>query len=140
MQDLQKVLDEVEHCSMTTDFWTSRACEGFVTVTCHIIDKEWNYLSYVLNTYQVTILSHTAEKKASELKAVTNRWNITEKVIRIVMDNASNMTVAVRLTPWKNLHVPCFAYTLNLIIQKANRSDTVLVELRRRYRDIVTFF
>ena len=37
VQELQKVLDEVEHCSMTTDFWTSRACESFVTVTCHFI-------------------------------------------------------------------------------------------------------
>ena len=106
-------------------------------MTCHFIDKEWNYLSYVLNTYNVTT-SHTAENIASELKAVTNKWNITEKVICTVTDNASNMTAAVRLTPWK--HLPCFAHTLNLIVQNAINSDTALVELCKRCRNIVTFF
>ena len=48
------------------------------------------------------------------------------------------MTAAVRLTPWK--HLPCFAHTLNLIVQNAINSDEALVELRRRCRNILIFF
>ena len=56
---------------------------------------------------------HTAEYIADELKRmhITDEWNITEKVVAIVTDNAANIVAAVRLNGWR--HVPCFAHTLN---------------------------
>ena len=72
--------------------------------------------SYVLATYQVNV-SLTAENVAKELKKVASEWKITEKVVCITTDNASNMVAGVHLTGWK--HLPCLAHPLNLIVCEA---------------------
>ena len=88
-------------------------------------------------TYQVRV-HHTAENIAAELKKVTDDWAISDKVGCIVTDSAANMTAAARLTGWKSL--PCFAHTLNLIVQEATEKDKELARLRQKSRSIVTYF
>ena len=48
------------------------------------------------------------------------------------------MIAAARLTGWR--HLPCFAHTLNLIVQEATEKDAELAELRQKCRSIVTYF
>ena len=43
---LRKELEEVTHCSITTDCWTSRATEGYITVTCHYTGASTNGIEY----------------------------------------------------------------------------------------------
>ena len=45
---LVEMLKSVQHLSLTTDCWTSRANEAFTTVTCHFIDQEWELKASVL--------------------------------------------------------------------------------------------
>lgn len=135
-ETLLSLLETVESCSLTTDFWTSKATESYITVTCHFVDN-WELKSCVLSTYQVTG-SHTAEKIASELKLVAEKWKIVGKITCVVTDNASNMTAALRLAQLKS--VPCFAHTLNLIVQASINKDDILTDLRKKCRDIVSFF
>jgi len=45
-------------------------------------------------------MEHTAEHIAGELRRVTDEWGISNKVAAIVIDNASNMVAAVRITGW----------------------------------------
>ena len=40
--DLREALAEVQHVALTTDCWTSRAQEGFMTVTAHFLDDKWS--------------------------------------------------------------------------------------------------
>ena len=136
-ESLLHVIEDIESCSLTTDFWTSRANESFITVSCHFIDQEWVLKSYILCTHRVTG-SHNAVKIASELQNIASKWKITEKISCIVTDNAANMVAAVRATPWK--HIPCMAHTLNLIVQESLNKDRCLVDLRAKCRHIVTFF
>lgn len=42
---------------------------------------------------------------------------ILEKVLAVTSDNAANIKAAIRLLKWKQ--IPCFAHTLNLIVQSA---------------------
>ena len=81
-----------------------------------------------MNTYQGTE-SHTAE----HLKSIAIKWKINEKIIAVITDNAANVLAAVRLTGWRS--IPCFAHTLNLIVQ-----DEKIADLRQRCRHIVTLF
>ena len=65
----QEVKDELNHASavcLTTDIWTSRISQSYMTVTCHFIDSSWQLKSYVLETFHLSV-SHTAENIASEL-------------------------------------------------------------------------
>ena len=110
----EEVKDELNHASavcLTTDIWTSSISQSYMTVTCHFIDNSWHLKSYVLETVHLSV-SHTAENIASELIRIANEWSISEKVVALVTDNASNAVAAARLTGWK--HIPCFAHTLNL--------------------------
>jgi len=65
---------------------------------------------------------HTAENIAEELNA----------------DNAANIVAAVRLNGWR--HIPCFAHTLNLVVQDSLAADPPLSCIQRKCRDIVSYF
>lgn len=47
----------------------------------------------------------------------------------MVSDNPANMIAAVRLTGWRSL--PCFAHTLNLIVQESMAKDAELTDLKK---------
>ena len=100
----QEVKDELNHASavcLTTDIWTSRISQSYMTVTCHFIDNSWQLKSYVLETFHLK----TQQKNiASELIRIANEWSISEKVVALVTDNASDAVAAARLTGWK--HIP----------------------------------
>uniref|UniRef100_A0A1X7TDA6 HAT C-terminal dimerisation domain-containing protein n=1 Tax=Amphimedon queenslandica TaxID=400682 RepID=A0A1X7TDA6_AMPQE len=46
---LLQELKSIDHCCLTTDMWTSRATQGYLTVTCHYINEEMELKSAVLN-------------------------------------------------------------------------------------------
>ncbi len=48
-----KVLDglkKAENVAITTDGWTSRTCQSYITVTAHVITTEWEMKSFMLQT------------------------------------------------------------------------------------------
>ena len=122
---LIEVLGKIESCTLTTDFWTSRANESYITVTCHFIDGTWETQIICIEHLQCHWFSQ-CRRVAEELKY---KWKISDKITCVVTDNASNMTAALKLTDWKNL--PCFAHTINLIVQEAVNKDSVLAALRK---------
>ena len=40
-QELKAKLGEIKFCSLTTDLWTSRATQSYLTVTCHFFSSDW---------------------------------------------------------------------------------------------------
>lgn len=58
---------------------------------------------------------HTADNLADNLLRIAREWNITDKIVACVSDNAHNITLAIHKTSWK--HLPCFAHTINLIVR-----------------------
>lgn len=127
----------IQWCSLTTDLWTSKATQGYMTVTCHFLTEDWELRSVVLETTHVAV-SHTADNLASALGAIINTWNISGKIVRVVTDGASNITATLRLMELRHLY--CFAHTTNLIVTHALECDTDVVELRKKCRDVVTYF
>ena len=86
----------------------------------------------VLSTIHVSN-AHTAENLAAELMSITDKWEIC-----VLTDNASNIVAGVRLNGWK--HLPCFAHTLNLIVQDSLKADTQLAEIEKKCCKIVSYF
>ena len=134
---LKSKLSEIKYCSITTDLWTSCQTIGYITVTCHFISSDWKLISVVLSTINVTG-DHTAENIAEELKQITDEWNISEKLVASVTDNGANMVAGIRLNGWK--HLPCFAHTLNLVVQDAIRSDSKVSAIKEKCKKIVAYF
>ena len=67
-----------------------------MTITCHYLTENWDLTSLVLETFHFE-LSHTAENIADSLRTAAEKWNISEKIIAIVTDNASNIVAAVKI-------------------------------------------
>ena len=130
-------LQEAKYVAITTDTWTSRVTESYLTVTAHYIDDEWNLKCHVLETLQMTT-AHTSANLASELKTIFESWNIQDKICRIVTDNAANIVKAV--TDLKYQHLPCFAHTLNLTVKDGIKQTGELTVVLKKIKDIVAFF
>ena len=102
------------HVALTTDLWTSKATEAYLTVTCHYITDEWDIANKVLLTREMPE-RHTGLHIAERLRQAVSEWQIPEdRVSAIVRDNASNMNVAVEEVGWED--VRCFGHTLQLAI------------------------
>lgn len=115
-QQLQQAIQDVIAVTLTTDLWTSRNTEAYITVTCHFVNKDYKLNSKVLTTSQMNG-PHTADNIATSLKQIIEEWNLQNKVMAIVTDNAANMKAAIQIL--KLRHLPCYAHTLNLVVTQA---------------------
>ncbi|CAG8661889.1 10401_t:CDS:2 [Ambispora gerdemannii] len=112
------------HLSYTTDLWTSNQTLGYMAVTCHFIDKDWNLQKLILS-FKVISAPHTGIAISDMLFKCFNDWNVT---LAITMDNATSNDAAIidikRKLREQNmliangslLHQRCCAHILNLIV------------------------
>ncbi|KAL7724710.1 hypothetical protein ACLKA6_014000 [Drosophila palustris] len=113
---LKDILSNIRHCAATTDEWTSRANDHYLTVTCHFLTNDFQMKSAVLSTDKLqNDQDQTTERIASSLHKILFEWGVESKVSAIVTDNAASMIKACVILQ-KRL-MPCFAHTLNLIMQ-----------------------
>lgn len=134
VEKVQNDLKCIEACSITADGWTSDANDSYIAITIHYLSDECQFRSALLDCF-VYNERHTAENIASEIKAVCTKWNVERKVVAIVSDNAANMVAAARILGWA--HIPCFAHTLNLIIQHALKE---IKEIQAKTKTVVEYF
>lgn len=117
-----------EHCrlSITADAWSSRVYKGFMVVTAHFIDKNWNMKSVIIE-FDRFYTPHTGEAVEAFLRDVIERWGISQRVQAVTTDSASDMIRGMSLLHrWlssidpnmpqlrSHFHIRCFAHVLNL--------------------------
>ena len=133
-----KGLTAANYVALTTDGWTSRSTESFITVTAHYIDAEWELKSPVLQTRPLHS-SHTSSNLAEVLVDAVHEWNLGRPDdITISTDNAANIVKAVGEAGFHQ-HVPCFAHTVNLSVQRGIAVRD-MSRLLGRIRAVVSFF
>ena len=79
-----------------TDIWTSRTVQSYITVTVHFLTEDWILDSRVLVTHEM-MERHTGVNIAECLREIAKDWNLDNKVVAVVHDNASNMVLACDL-------------------------------------------
>ncbi|KAL3208585.1 hypothetical protein MRX96_038990 [Rhipicephalus microplus] len=78
MHSLQAVIDGgVEAISITTDSWTSRANESYLSVTCHIMDSSFQLHVHALACTEMAD-AHTAKNFVLFLKSVMKEWALPD--------------------------------------------------------------
>uniref|UniRef100_A0A674MCS2 BED-type domain-containing protein n=1 Tax=Takifugu rubripes TaxID=31033 RepID=A0A674MCS2_TAKRU len=135
-QTQKTVKDSIQSASslvLTTDMWTARTTESYLTVSGHFIDKNWKMQSCNLATIHVAV-QHIADNIAELLTKITDEWGTTNKIHAVVTSGAT----AVRKTCWK--HIPCFSHTLNLIVKDSIKACTSLESSLDKCSAIVRFF
>ena len=111
MQEMDGVEYLYYYQSTTTDCWTSQQTKGYMTVTLHFINAQWQLRSRVLSTSTTQVGgSDDAQNLAPGMQKVFQARGISEKVKTITSDNSPNVKAAVELLQVK----PCFTHTLNL--------------------------
>ena len=133
---VKAALSSARVVALTTDGWTSRATESYVTVTSTHITPDWTLKNFVLQTRAMPE-SHTGVNIAGVIKEAAAEWGVSS-YSPLVTDNAANMVVAAQHLNSKP-HIGCFAHCLNLAAQKALKVDTVS-RLLARVRKIVGYF
>lgn len=135
---LKSMLQNVSHVALTTDCWTSKAVDGYITVTCHFINSRFELKSAVLATQKLlTPTNHTAKSMAETLQAVMTEWDVYKKVVCVVTDNDATIKKSCEILQLKNL--PCCSHTLNLIVQEALKLPS-LNDIFCKCKRIVAFF
>lgn len=109
--------------------------DSYIAVTCHYVDIQNEELKSVLLSCFLSTERHTSENLANDLRDVLEEWNVIEKVVAIVSDNAANIVNAVTLMRIK--HIPCFAHSLNLGVQTGLRA---IDDLHSKTKTIVAHF
>ncbi|XP_046399928.1 E3 SUMO-protein ligase ZBED1-like [Ischnura elegans] len=131
--ELKEKIKKVTFCSITADGWTSATNDSYLAVTAHFICNG-QLQSALLDCIYFTD-RHTATNIADEIHRIIRSWDLDSKVVALISDSAANMLAAAKILGWT--HIPCFAHTLNLIVQNA------LVEvkdLQNRVKKVVEFF
>ncbi|KAJ0981634.1 hypothetical protein J5N97_009889 [Dioscorea zingiberensis] len=134
--------------AITTDMWTaSNQKKGFMAITAHFIDNNWNLQSLVLRFLYVPC-PHTSAVLSKELLKCIFDWNIERKLSTLTVDNCSTNDAIVdilvsKLNPshlllrGKLIHMRCCAHILNLIVQDGLK---VMGDGIERVRDSVAFW
>ncbi|KAA8516213.1 hypothetical protein F0562_019392 [Nyssa sinensis] len=126
---LKTLFKSINKVNITTDMWKSSNQKiGYMVVTGHFIDSDWNLQKQVLNFFHVPP-PHSGVIVADALQKCFIEWGIEDKVATITMDNARYNDVALRIlkdnfTLKKKLsfggrifHVRCCAHIINLLVQ-----------------------
>ena len=85
---------EVHFMAITTDIWTSRANDAYLSLTMHFVDSSWDMISCVLATAPFPE-HHTAVNIVDKVKQVVEEYNIDINcLLAVVHDQCSNMQLA----------------------------------------------
>lgn len=107
---------EVEYFASTTDLWSSRTTEPYMSFTVHYITENFEMKTRCLETAYFPE-SHTGENIAATLRDVLTSWGLKEEQqICITTDNGANVVKAAELNKWERLQ--CFGHRLHLAIGK----------------------
>ncbi|CAG8839341.1 35616_t:CDS:2, partial [Gigaspora margarita] len=136
MENLKLFLaTEIKTCRLTCDLWTACSKSGYIDVTCHFINSNYE-LKEALLAIKYVPYPHDAVNIKAKLEEIINNWRIFEKVILITTDNAMNIIKAINLMGVER--VPCMAHMLQLAIGKGLKLAEVLIKRTKRLINFLT--
>jgi hypothetical protein len=130
-------LHNVDHCSLTTDGWTSVGSHQFLSLTCHYVDRGWRLKSIVLDCIPFQ-QPHTGSEIKMAIARLLEEFGLVGKVSAITTDSASNMVAAMRdlsaemrAIGQEVIHVRCGAHMLHRIVTVGLESEhPAIAEIR----------
>ncbi|XP_063746041.1 E3 SUMO-protein ligase ZBED1-like [Eleginops maclovinus] len=118
-----KRLEDVQFFSATTDLWSSRTMQPYLSLTVHFITDDWCLENACLQT-SFFPSDHMGEEIAQGLRDGLESWNLSEdRLVCMTTDSGTNMTKALRLNEWPNLQ--CFGHKLHNAIMNAVKDPRI---------------
>lgn len=106
--------------AFTTDMWTSRANQGFLSLTIHYIDAEWAMRKWTMDCKMLPG-SHHAQAVTRVLNSmIGNIKDLSANTARIMVSDAENKMVRAVKDAEKITHqFTCINHAINLSLKKA---------------------
>jgi hypothetical protein len=120
---------------LTTDLWSSITCTSFMAMTAHFLNGDGFLVSKLLDCSRFEG-RHTSENLTTRILDVIADFDISEKVVGIVSDNAANIKKAVADSGYPS--IGCFAHSLNLVVMDALKHFHEFAPLCKRISDFAT--
>ena len=137
-RDIRGHVAQQEWMSLTTDMWTSKAGDGYISLTAHFICRNFEMLHRNLETRHLPGV-HDHSHLANALRASASEWCINlAHVSAFTTDNAANIVKTVK-EDLEITHLPCAGHTLNLAVQSALKVPAISTALSR-CKKVVTHF
>jgi hypothetical protein len=129
---VERDLRAVAYFATTSDLWSSRTSEPYLSLTAHYIDQDWAMKSKCLQTAYFPE-DHTAEAIASGLTESLGSWGLSEsKQVCITTDSGANIVKATTLNNWTRLQ--CLGHRLHSAVGKLNSRIAYLNCIFRSYK------
>ncbi|KAH1254685.1 Zinc finger BED domain-containing protein RICESLEEPER 2 [Glycine max] len=134
--------------AITMDMWTaSNQNKGYMTITAHFIDNNWNLQSQLMRFMYVPT-PHTAEVLVEIIIEHFFEWNLNRKVSTITVDNCNTNDVMIPKILSKfgrslfilggtYFHMRCCANILNLIVKDGM---SIIHDSIEKIKDSVSFW
>lgn len=112
--EIERDLANIKYFATTTDLWSSRTMDPYMSLTIHYIDEDFAMQSRCLQT-SFFLQDHTGESIAQGLREAMASWSLQEdRLVCITTDNGANVVKAASLNNWTRLQ--CFGHRLHLAI------------------------
>ncbi|XP_056383565.1 E3 SUMO-protein ligase ZBED1-like [Hyla sarda] len=104
----------IPHFSATTDLWSSRSMEPYLSLTVRFISDDWVLHSRCLQTSFFPD-DHIGELLSAGLQEALDSWGLSEqRLVAITTDSGANILKAIQLNNW--IRLQCFGHRLHLAI------------------------
>jgi hypothetical protein len=126
-EQLIGALKSVSSVALTSDIWSGKAKEDYISVVAHFVNSDWCLEKMLLDLRHIEV-AHTGYNIAERVQMVTDDYGITNKIFAIVLDNASSNKTAMDVLK------PLFSgYIGNLIpLPSRNEYDLSAIFLHQR--------
>ncbi|XP_076841981.1 E3 SUMO-protein ligase ZBED1-like [Brachyhypopomus gauderio] len=123
-QKISRELEEdVSYYSATTDLWSSRTLQPYMSLTVHFINDTWALRSICLQTAYFPE-DHKGEVIAQGIKESLNSWKLAEdRLSCMTTDSGTNMIKALKDNEWPSLQ--CFGHRLHNAIENGVKDPRI---------------
>uniref|UniRef100_A0A182W3Q6 BED-type domain-containing protein n=1 Tax=Anopheles minimus TaxID=112268 RepID=A0A182W3Q6_9DIPT len=122
LETVTECLIKTKSVALTLDGWTNSNNANFLAVTAHYINDDFELCSNLLECFEFT-QQCTGHNIADWLKSVMLKFKIENKIQAIVTNHTTHLKDAI--DEINVPHLPCFAHTLNMIIQLAVKNSII---------------
>ena len=130
----------VRSLASTMDGWASGSNETYICLSVHYVTNEFQIKNFTLGIQPYTG-TQTGDRLNEILRYNIQEWGLNKPQHRVyfVTDDVANIIQAVELSSeWER--IPCFAHTLQLVVEDGLEDCEDLKALLKKCQDIVRFF
>nr|XP_055027515.1 E3 SUMO-protein ligase ZBED1-like [Misgurnus anguillicaudatus] len=122
-EKIRSELEEMQFYSATTDLWSSRTMQPYLSLTVHYINTSWTLRSICLQTAYFPD-NHTGDVIAHGLKDALSSWGLSEeRLVCMTTDSGTNIIKALKDNNWPSLQ--CFGHRLHNAIENGVKDPRI---------------